>query len=44
MVENDLLISFEYEMMNIYKRAKLEAKYNATRFFQLAKDLLQEIY
>ena len=37
-MKNDLLNRFEYEMMNIYRRAKIEAKYNATRYFQMLSD------
>jgi hypothetical protein len=31
----DLEKAFREEMMNIYRRAKSEAKYNATRFFEM---------
>jgi hypothetical protein len=34
-MDTGLLSRFEYEMMNIYKRAKQEANYNATRYLNM---------
>lgn len=37
-MKKDSLNHFEQEMMNIYKSAKVEVKYNATRYFQMLSD------
>lgn len=37
-MKNDLLNKFNLAMWNIYKNAKFEAKYNATRYLQMLED------
>jgi hypothetical protein len=37
-MENDLIKRFNLAMWNIYKRAKYEAKYNATRYLQMLNE------
>ena len=38
-MKTDLQRRFDLEMLNIYRRARFEAKYNATRYMQMLNEL-----